>query len=159
MEDVTKGEVNGEVGSEHPVASVAEHVVAGIGLGIKVLIVEDDVFLSSIILSHLQKEGYTVTVVPDGEEALASVEKEIPHLILLDLLMPRLGGFEVLKHIRADKRYKDILIIIFSNLGETREIEESKRLGADEFMVKVNFTPNQVVAKIHALLVEKGIEP
>lgn len=120
-----------------------------------ILIVEDDPFLSSIIAEHIKKNGYIISSVNDGGSALKWLEKEVPDLILLDLVMPGLSGFDVLKKIRADERLKDVIVIIFSNLGQDHEIEESKKLGADAFLIKVKSTPSEVLKKIETLLKEK----
>lgn len=123
---------------------------------IKVLLVEDDSFLSSIVFGRLNKEGYNLRLAKDGEEALAEVEKDIPDIMLLDLIMPGIGGFQVLERIKADDRYKDISIVIFSNLGQEHEIERGKKLGADDFLVKAESTPGIVIEKIREVLTKKG---
>ncbi len=124
--------------------------------GIKVLIVEDDSFLSSIAVTRLSKEGYAVSLVSDGEQALTFFEKEIPDVLLLDVLMPGISGLEVLKKMKANPRTKDISVIIFSNLGQEHEIEEGKKLGADDYLIKAKVTPKDIVEKIHTLLKKKG---
>ena len=121
----------------------------------KILIIEDDPFLSSIIGVRLEKEGYTVAVATDGEAALVSVEKELPDLILLDIVLPGMSGFDVLQALKASKSLRDGSVMMFSNLGQEHEIEESKKLGADEFLVKAKFTPFEILAKIQALLKAK----
>jgi CheY-like chemotaxis protein len=123
---------------------------------IKILVVEDDSFLHSLIVGRLSKEGYKILTATDGPQALQVVEKEIPDLILLDVIMPGMSGFDVLKTIKADPKYKDISIIMFSNLGQEHEIEEAKNLGADEFLIKAKFTLKEVVDDIKALLKKKG---
>lgn len=124
---------------------------------VKILIVEDDLFLSSITATRLEREGYTVSVVTDGEQALAALEKETPHLILLDIVMPGMSGFDVLKKVRAEARFKDVAIVMFTNLGQEHEVEESKALGADDFLIKAKFTPREVLEKIQTLLTKKGV--
>src|SRR3989304_2462687 len=91
--------------------------------GAKILIVEDDQFLSSIAAGRLEKEGYKITVVGDGAQALKRLEEEIPDLMLLDVIMPGMSGFEVLKTIKSNERYRNVSVIIFSNLGQEHEIE------------------------------------
>lgn len=125
-------------------------------LGKKILIVEDDPFLASLASGRLEKEGYKVSIAADGALALKMLETDIPDLILLDVIMPGMNGFEVLKIIKANPLYKDIAIVVFSNLGQEHEIEEGKKLGADEFLVKAKFTLKEVVDKIGALLKKKG---
>lgn len=123
---------------------------------VKILIVEDDPFLSSIAADRLEREGYTVSVVTDGERALALLAKDIPDLVLLDIVMPGINGFEVLKAIKADARWKDVSVVMFSNLGQEHEIEDAKKLGADDFLVKAKFTPLEVLRKIQDILKKKG---
>lgn len=121
-----------------------------------ILIVEDDPFLSSITVSHLEGHGFSVSVATDGEQALASIEKDVPDLVLLDIVMPGINGFEVLKRIKADNRTKHVVVIMFSNLGQEHEIEDAKKMGADAFLVKAKFTPREVLEKIQELLKGKG---
>lgn len=123
---------------------------------IKLLVVEDDPFLSSLAAGRLQKEGYKVSVAADGTQALKLIAEETPDLVLLDIIMPGMNGFEVLKTMKADPAMKDISVVIFSNLGQDHEIEEGKKLGADDFLVKAKFTLKEVVDKINTLLKKKG---
>lgn len=123
---------------------------------IKILLVEDDTFLSSITVGYLKKEGYDVSSVADGTLVLKLLEEKIPDLMLLDVVMPGMSGFEVLKAIKADERYKNIAVVMFSNLGQEYEIEESKKLGADDFWIKAKFTPKEIITNINALLKKKG---
>lgn len=123
---------------------------------VRILIVEDDPFLSSIAAVRLEQEGYKVSVATDGERALSLLEKEIPDLVLLDIVMPGINGWDVLKAIKANERCKNVSVIMFSNLGQEHEIEDGKKLGADDFLVKAKFTPREVLEKIQGLLQKKG---
>ncbi len=122
----------------------------------RLLIVEDDPFLSSIAAMHLKKKGCSVTVAVDGENALALLEKEVPDLILLDIIMPGISGIDVLKKIKADSRYKDVSVIMFSNLGQEHEIEECTKAGAEDFLIKAMVTPQEVLDRILVILKRKG---
>ncbi len=124
--------------------------------GIRILVVEDDAFLFSLVSERLGKEGYKIITAMDGEQALKALETEVPDVLILDVIMPGMNGFEVLKKIKADPRYKAMSIIVFSNLGQEHEIEEAKKLGADEFLVKAKFTLKEVADRIAALLKKKG---
>lgn len=124
--------------------------------GIKILIVEDDPFLVSLATGRLEKEGYKISFVSDGTQALKSLEVEIPALMLLDVVMPGISGFEVLKEIKANPNYNKMAVIIFSNLSQEHEIEEGMKLGADAFLIKANFTLKELIDKINDLLKEKG---
>lgn len=122
----------------------------------RLLIVEDDPFLSSIAAMHLKKKGCSVTVAVDGENALSLLEKEVPDLILLDIIMPGISGIEVLKKIKADDRYKEVSVIMFSNLGQEHEIEECRNAGAEDFLIKAMVTPQEVLERVLATLKRKG---
>lgn len=124
--------------------------------GIKILLVEDDQFLSSLLALKLEKEGYSTTLATDGSQVLSVFETNTPDLALMDIVMPEMNGIEVLKQIRSQPKYKDVLIIMFSNLGQDHEIAEAKKAGADDFLVKVNFTLKEVITKINTHLQKKG---
>lgn len=114
----------------------------------KVFIVEDDEFLRSLTVKRLEKEGYEVAVATDGDSALGKIKENSPDIILLDLLLPGLSGFEVLKKIREDGPIKGTPVIVFSNLGQREDIEKAKALGVNDFLIKANFTLDDVVMKI-----------
>ncbi len=114
----------------------------------KVLIVEDDEFLRSLTAKRLEKENYEIITAVDGESALTIAADTKPDMILLDLLLPGLNGFQVLEKIKADDGLKSIPIIVFSNLGQKEDIEKAKNLGANDFLIKANFTLDDVVEKI-----------
>lgn len=140
--------IGGDEGKEKPKPAA--------GGSVKILIVEDDPFLSSLAAGRLEKEGYKVKVSVDGAQALKSIEEEIPDLVLLDIIMPGMNGFDVLRSIRGNPKTKDLPVMVFSNLGQEHEIEEGKKLGADDFLVKAKFTLKEVVDKINFLLRKKG---
>lgn len=119
----------------------------------KVFIVEDDEFLRSLNAKKLEDAGYAVSVAVDGVSAIQMIPAEKPNLIFLDLLLPGdKDGFDVLQEVKANSTTKDIPVIVFSNLGQTEDIEKAKSLGASDFLVKANFTLDDVVAKIQEIL-------
>ncbi len=120
-----------------------------------ILIVEDDEFLRSLTAKRLEKENYHIEVAVDGENAISVIDTIKPSLILLDLLLPGKDGFEVLKKIRGTEATKAIPVIIFSNLGQKEDIEKAKALGVDDFLIKANFTLDDVVGKIKKLIGDK----
>lgn len=128
----------------------------GKGRGLSVLIVEDDPFLSSLVKGRLEKEGFAVSVAPDGALALSSMQTGVPDLVLLDIIMPSMNGFDVLKKMKEDPKLKNVSVVIFSNLGQEHEIEQGRQLGADDFLVKAKFTLREVLEKIESLLIKKG---
>jgi len=117
-----------------------------------VMIVEDDEFLRSLTAKRVEKEGYKIEVAVDGENAISLLDTLKPNLILLDLLLPGKDGFEVLKKIRSLDAMKAVPVIIFSNLGQKEDIEKAKALGVDDFLIKANFTLDDVVTKINKLV-------
>ena len=116
--------------------------------GKKVMIVEDDDFLRSLVVTKLQKVNFAVTTNADGSNVLAGVKAEKPDIILLDLMLPASSGFDILKEIREDAEVKDTKVIIFSNLGDEEDITKGTVLGVTDYLVKSNFTLDELVEKI-----------
>ena len=121
----------------------------------KILIVEDDKFLRELISRKLQKEGYMIVEAVDGEEGEKKIKEEKPDLILLDLILPGIDGFEVLSRIKQDPTLASIPVVILSNLGQKEEIEKGLKLGAVDYLVKAHFTPAEIVEKIKLILREQ----
>lgn len=118
----------------------------------KILIVEDDSFLQSLAASKLAKEGYEVATASNGEDAIHKLDAEVFDFILLDLVLPGVDGFGILEHVRANAKSKNVPVIIFSNLAEDKDIKRAKELGANEFMIKSNFTLDELAEKIAELI-------
>lgn len=118
----------------------------------KVLIVDDDAFLSGIYATKLELEGFEVVSARDGEEGLKAAAKESPDLILLDVLMPKLDGFEVLKRLKSDEAVKAIPVIMLTNLGQKEDIEKGMQDGAEDYLIKAHFVPAEAVEKIKKVL-------
>jgi len=114
----------------------------------RILIVEDDEFLRSLTAKRLEKDGYVVVAAPDGDTAIKMAKENVPATILLDLLLPGMSGYEVLETLRTMAETKDTPVIVFSNLGQREDIEKAKKLGATDFLIKANFTLDDVVEKI-----------
>ena len=121
----------------------------------KVLIIEDDKFLRDLIFQKLAKEGFKTLGAVDGEEGLKLASTEVPHLILLDLLLPGVDGFEVLKRLKADKKTSSVPVVVLSNLGQKEDIDRAMKDGAEDFMVKAHFTPSEIIAKIRSIIQAK----
>jgi len=117
-----------------------------------ILIVEDDKFLRELIAQKLLKEGYNISEAIDGEEGIKKIKTEKPDLILLDLILPGIDGFEVLSRMKADEKLAEIPVIILSNLGQREEIERGLKLGANDYMIKAHFTPREIIDKIKTVL-------
>lgn len=120
-----------------------------------VLIVEDDRFLRDLIQQKLIKEGFEVVSAVDGEEALKMVVEKPPQLVLLDLILPGVDGFEVLRRLRADTNTAKLPVIVLSNLGQKEDMDRAMKLGAEDFMVKAHFTPSEIVNKVRTTLQTK----
>ena len=118
----------------------------------KVLLVEDDQFLSSLLKNRFQKEGFEVFLARDGEEALAFLKKDIPHLILLDIILPKKSGFEVMEEMRSNPQLQEAPIIILSNLGQAEDITKGQQLGAIEYFVKAKTSIDELVEKVKEFL-------
>ncbi len=113
-----------------------------------VLIVEDDAFLRNILKVKLGNEGYNVLLAADGVSALEVIRNEKPTLILLDLMLPKKSGFEILEELSKDKTLKRPPILIISNLGQQADIERGKNLGAAEYFVKARLSIDELVEKV-----------
>lgn len=117
-----------------------------------ILIVEDDKFLRELIAQKLAKEGYEVLTTIDGEEGITQIREKKPDLVLLDLILPGIDGFEVLSRMKADQNLAKIPVVILSNLGQKEEIERGFKLGANDYMIKAHFTPREIIDKVNSIL-------
>ncbi len=118
----------------------------------KILIIEDDKFLRDLINQKLLKEGFDIAQAVDGEDGIKKIKEENPDLILLDLILPGIDGFEVLTQMKADPSLASIPVIILSNLGQKEDIEKGLKLGANDFLIKAHFTPGEIIEKIKNVL-------
>ncbi len=113
----------------------------------KVLIAEDDKFLVSAYRLKLEKEGVEVEIALDGEEALEKLKSFKPDVMLLDLMMPKVDGFEVLERLKKEGGIQ-IPIIVASNLGQAEDVERAKKLGAVDYVVKSDIALDDLIAKV-----------
>ncbi len=120
----------------------------------RVLVVEDDLFLRGLMSQKLLKEGFSVIEAVDGEEGLKMVSEKQPHIVLLDLILPGIGGFEVLQKIRQDENIGGIPVLILSNLGQKDDLDKAKKLGATDYLVKAHNTPGEIVDKVKSILAQ-----
>ena len=114
----------------------------------KILIVEDEEILLNLLQKKLIEHGYEVLVARDGEEGLRAMRANSPDLVLLDVIMPKLGGFEVMEEMQKEEVLKKIPVIIVSNSGQPVEIDRAKNLGAKDWLIKTEFDPQEVVDKV-----------
>jgi len=117
-----------------------------------VLIAEDEEFLVRALKDNLETEGYTVDTASNGEEAIESIKKNRPDIILLDLLMPKKDGFYVLQEVTKNPEWKLIPIIVLSNLGGDEEIKKALLMGADDYFVKSQHPIEEVVERVKKYL-------
>lgn len=118
----------------------------------KILIVDDEELIRKIYFERLNFEGFQVETANDGVEALEKMKTFTPDLVLLDILMPRKDGFATLEEIKKTPELKDINVIILTNAGREDDIKKGIFLGANDYLIKTNYSPNEIVGKISALL-------
>ena len=117
-----------------------------------ILIIEDDKFLRELIAQKLLKENYKISEAVDGEDGIKKIKEEKPDLILLDLILPGIDGFEVLSKMKEDPQVSSIPVIILSNLGQKEDVEKGLELGAIDYLIKAHFTPGDIIEKIKKVL-------
>jgi len=122
------------------------------GSKIKILIVEDEDSLLNLYEVKLIKEGFEVITCTNGEDGIAQAIEHKPDLILLDILMPKVDGYGMLKEIKNLPDTKKIPVIIFSNLSQKEEIEKGFKLGAEDYIVKTSVTPEELASKVKEFL-------
>jgi len=118
----------------------------------KILLIEDEPDLVDLFGSSLKSTGFQVVSIASGEEALATIKKIKPDLVLLDLIIPKKDGYEVLKEISCDQAIKNTLVYVFSNLTQKSEIARALKLGAKDYLIKSDYTPSKLVEKINQIL-------
>ncbi len=117
-----------------------------------ILIVEDDPLMSRLYSKVFSIEGYEVITAADGEEALSAVHKNLPTLILLDVMMPKMNGLELLEKLKSDPSTKKIPVIMLTNLAGTADAEKAMTLGAVKYIVKSEYEPKQIVGMVKEIL-------
>ena len=121
----------------------------------KVLLVEDDPFIRDIYHVKFSQDGFEVSMVNNGMEALKKMEEFVPDIILLDIIMPYMDGMEVLEKIKKEERFKKTPVILLTNLSQQEEVKHGLELGARDYLIKSHFTPSEVLDKINVYLKEK----
>ena len=119
---------------------------------IKILLVEDDSFLLGMYATKFEMENFKVIMAEDGEKAVRLALKESPDIILLDIILPKINGFEVLRRLKANSAIAHIPVVLLTNLSQQDEIEQGLRMGAEDYLIKAHFMPSEVVDKIKKLL-------
>lgn len=118
----------------------------------KILIVEDDKFLRELIGQKLVREGYEILESVDGEDGIKKIKSEKPGLVLLDLILPNIDGFEVLSRIKKEVLTDVPPVIILSNLGQKEDVEKGLKLGATDYLIKAHFTPGEIIEKVKSIM-------
>jgi len=116
----------------------------------RILLVEDENIMIDLLQRKLSREGYEVFVARNGEEGLKKMREmdPKPDLILLDIIMPKMGGFEVMEEMAKDEDLKKIPVIVISNSGQPVELDKAKKLGARDWLIKTEFDPREVLEKV-----------
>lgn len=118
----------------------------------KILFIEDDENLVSSVKTFIEKEGYDFSSAFDGEEGMLKVKSAQPDLILLDIILPKKNGFEVLKELKENPELKNIPVVILTNLEQESDIEKALSLGAYTYLVKANYSLEEMVRKVKEIL-------
>ncbi|OGL95088.1 hypothetical protein A2348_04970 [Candidatus Uhrbacteria bacterium RIFOXYB12_FULL_58_10] len=114
----------------------------------KVLLVEDDPFLYKVLEQRLKEEGLDIIVATDGEEAILRAMKTKPMLMLLDLILPKKSGFEVLSELRRMKAFEKLPVVVLSNLGQQEDVHQMNKLKIREYLVKADYSLSEIVEKV-----------
>jgi DNA-binding response OmpR family regulator len=117
-----------------------------------ILIVEDDDFFRELIAKRLSSEGFDIFEAIDGEQGLEKIKELKPDLIILDILLPGIDGFEVLSKIKEDPSVVSVPVVILSNLGQKEEVEKGMRLGATDYLIKAQVTSDEITNKVKSVL-------
>jgi len=115
---------------------------------IKILLIEDDPFLLNMYNTKFELEGFSVVTANDGEKGAKLALTEEPNIILLDIILPKKDGFEVLEDLKANDKTKNIPVILLTNLSQKNEVEKGLKLGAVDYLIKAHFMPSEIVTKI-----------
>lgn len=117
-----------------------------------ILLIEDDAFISRMYSEKLSLEGFNVIAATDGLVGWEKAQSDQPDIILLDIMLPKMDGWEVLDHLKAEAVTKDIPVILLTNLGSRKDIERGLELGAIDYLIKAHFIPSEVVEKIKSFV-------
>jgi len=124
-----------------------------------ILIIEDDYFIRELYERQLNKRGYTVVSAADGAEGLVKAAEVNPNLILLDIMLPKLNGLDLLGTLKAKPETQNIPVVLLTNLGQESVIKEGFKLGAKGYLIKSAYTPEQIINEVESFLSEGGDAP
>lgn len=120
----------------------------------KILILEDEEIILDLLSDKLLGQGYEVKTARNGKEGMLMMEKEIPDLVLTDVVMPEKNGFDVISEMKQNELLKNVPIIIISNSGQPVEIDKAKELGVSDWVIKTEFDPQEIIQKVKQVLMK-----
>lgn len=118
----------------------------------KILIIEDDPFISEMYVLKFKEAGFQIETASDGKAGLKKIKEYQPNIVLLDIVMPVMDGFDVLQELKKNFSLPIPKIILLTNLGQKEDVDRGMKLGADDYIIKAHFTPSEVVKKVKKLL-------
>ncbi|RJO59530.1 response regulator [Candidatus Parcubacteria bacterium] len=117
-----------------------------------VALIEDDAMIADMYKAKFSKAGFDIQNALDGATGLELIKRVKPDIILLDIIMPKLDGFQVLRQLRAEPEFKKIPVVMLTNLGQEEDVKKGQELGATDYFIKTNFTPSAIVDKVKSIL-------
>ncbi|MBI5037311.1 MAG: response regulator [Candidatus Kerfeldbacteria bacterium] len=118
----------------------------------KILLVEDDAFLAGMYVTKMNLEDFEVVLAGDGEAGLEQAQSIKPDIILLDVILPKMSGFDVLKNLKSDPKTKNIPVLMLTNLGQQEDVQKGLAIGAVDYLIKAHFMPAEVVEKVKSII-------
>jgi CheY-like chemotaxis protein len=119
-----------------------------------ILLVEDDLFVIDIYKTKFKEVGFDIDIAENGEEALSKLKEKKPALLILDIVLPNIDGWDLLRKIRNEPNLQDLKVVVLSNLSSKGEVEKGSELGVIKYFIKANFTPSEIVNEIQKILKE-----
>ena len=119
---------------------------------VKILVVDDDPFILDMYVLKFRDQGFQIDTATDGKMCLEKIKTCKPDIVLLDVVMPKMDGFEVMKKIKEEKSPRLFKLIFLTNFGQKEDVEKGMEMGADGYIIKAHFTPSEVVTKVKELL-------
>lgn len=118
----------------------------------QILLIEDDMFIAEIYTIEFRQGGYDVNIAQDGKKGLSMVKQLHPAVVLLDIILPKMSGWDVLKVMKSDEELKHIPVVLMTNLGQQDEVERGRTLGADAYLIKAYIGPRELLAEVEKIL-------
>lgn len=122
----------------------------------RVVIIEDEEILLKVLEEKFTQAGFDINIATDGEQAVPSIIKSKPDIIVLDLILPRKSGFEVLQELKNDQQLKKVPVVVLSNLGQEEDIKKALQMGAEDYIVKTQHPINEVIERVKSRVLRKS---